>query len=75
MANLDLNFDIVGKITDADQDGILRAVGALDGVNSVRVDRATNKVLVSYTPGITNIQNIKEAIESQGVDVSDQGDA
>ena len=74
MANLDLNFDIVGKITNADQDGIMRAVGSLDGVNSVRVDLATNKVLVSYTPGIINIQNIKEAIESQGVDVADRGD-
>lgn len=74
MANLDLNFGIVGKITDADQDGIIRAVGALDGVNSVRVDLEANKVLVSYTPGIVNIQNIKEAIESQGVDVSDRGD-
>ena len=74
MANLDLNFDIVGKITDADQDDIMRAVGALDGVNSVRVDLGTNKVLVSYTPGIVNVQNIKEAIESQGVDVADQGD-
>ena len=74
MANLDQNFDIVGKITNADQDGILRAVGALDGVNSIKVDLETNKVLVSFTPGIINIQNIKEAIESQGVDVSDRGD-
>lgn len=74
MANLDLNFDIVGKITNADQDGIMKAVGALDGVNRVKVDREAKKVLVSYTPGIINIQNIKEAIESQGVDVSDQGD-
>lgn len=74
MANMDLNLDIVGKITNADQAGIIRAVGALDGVNEVKVDRDTNKVLVSYTPGIINIQNIKEAIESQGVDVSDRGD-
>ncbi|MGE5604221.1 MAG: heavy-metal-associated domain-containing protein [Bacteroidota bacterium] len=74
MANLDRNFDIIGKITNADQEGIMRAVGALDGVNSVKVDPATSKVSVSYTPGIINIQNIKEAIESQGVDVSDRGD-
>lgn len=74
MANLDQNFEIVGKITNADQDGIMRIVGALEGVNQVKVDRNANKVLVSYTPGIINIQNIKEAIESQGVDVSDRGD-
>lgn len=72
MANFDLNFDIVGKINNAD--GIVRAVGALEGVNSVMVDDEANKVMVSYTPGIINIQNIKEAIESQGVDVSDRGD-
>ena len=46
----------------------------MDGVNSIKVDLETNKVLVSFTPGIINIQNIKEAIESQGVDVSDRGD-
>ena len=74
MANLDQDFDIVGKITDAAQKGIMRAVGTLDGVDSVRVDLGANKVLVTYTPGIINIQNIKEAIESQGVDVSDRGD-
>ncbi len=74
MANLDQRFDIVGKITNADQDGIMRIVGALDGVNHVKVDPEAKKVLVSYTPGIVNIQNIKEAIESQGVDVSDRGD-
>lgn len=74
MANLDQNFDIVGKITNTVQNGIMRAVGALDGVDSVKVDFNANKVLVTYTPGIINIQNIKEAIESQGVDVSDRGD-
>jgi len=74
MANLDQSFDIVGTITNADQDGIMKAVRALDGVDSVKVDLSANKVLVTYTPGMVNIQKIKEAIESQGVDVSDRGD-
>lgn len=74
MANLDQSFDIVGKITSTDEDGIMRTVGALEGVNRVKVDPGAKKVLVSYTPGIVNIQNIKEAIESRGVDVSDRGD-
>lgn len=74
MANLDQSFDIVGKIDKADQMGIKVAVEALEGVNHVIIDPQSNKVLVSYTPGVVNIQNIKEAIESQGVDVSDRGD-
>jgi copper chaperone CopZ len=74
MANLDQSFDIVKDIKDADQERIKKAVGALDGVNHVKVVPQAGKVLVSYTPGIINIQNIKEAIESQGVDVSDRGD-
>lgn len=74
MANLDQNFNVVGKMNNADQENIERAVGALEGINDVKVDPGANKVLVSYTPGIINIQNIKEAIENQGVDVSDRGD-
>ncbi len=74
MANLDRSFDIVNIINSADQEGIKKAVAALEGVNCVKVDTGAKKVLVSYTPGIVNIQNIKEAIESQGVDVSDRGD-
>lgn len=74
MANLDQSFDIVKNINFTDQEGIRKAVGALEGVNSVKIDTGAKKILVSYTPGIVNIQNIKEAIESQGVDVSDRGD-
>ena len=72
MANLDQSFDIVKDIKDADQERIKKAVGALDGVNHVKVVPQAGKVLVSYTPGIINIQNIN--IESQVVDVSDRGD-
>lgn len=74
MANLDQSFDVVGKMDNVDQKNIEKTVGALEGINGVKADPGTNKVLVSYTPGIINIQNIKEAIESQGVDVSDRGD-
>jgi hypothetical protein len=74
MANLDRNFDIVGKLTMEQGKEIKEALGSIDGINHVTIHENDNKVTIGYTPGIINVQNIKEAIESQGLDVSDQGD-
>lgn len=74
MPNLDRSFDIVGAINNDRGEEIKRVVRELDGVNKVQIDFHENKVIVGYTPGIVNVQMIKEAIERLGVDVSDQGD-
>ncbi|NLY74199.1 MAG: heavy-metal-associated domain-containing protein [Firmicutes bacterium] len=74
MANLEQGFKIVGNLSEADREAVKKSVSALEGVNAVKFDPAAKKVLVGYTPGTVNIQNIKEAIESRGVDVSDRGD-
>jgi copper chaperone CopZ len=74
MANLDMSFDIVGTLNNDRGEEIKRAVRELDGVNKVQIDFHENKVIVGYTPGLVNVQMIKEVIEEQGVDVSDLGD-
>lgn len=74
MANLVRSFDIAGNITEEHEKKVTKTLQALNGVNHVNIIPAENKVMVGYTPGIINVQNIKEAIETQGLDVSDQGD-
>jgi len=74
MPNLDMNFDIVGTLNIDRGEEISRAVRELPGVNKVQIDYYDNKVMVGYSPGLINVQMIKEVIESKGVDVSDKGD-
>ena len=74
MANIERNFDIVGGINDSQQARVKKAIEDLDGVNHVKLTSGGEKVTVGYTPEMTNVQIIKEAIESQGLDVSDMGD-
>ncbi len=74
MANLDRGFEVIGSLSAERAEQIKQAVKKLDGVNQVRIDSGSNQVIVGYTPGIIAAQSIKETIESQGVDVSDQGD-
>jgi hypothetical protein len=74
MANLDRKFNLVGKVTAKQEREIRVALESKDGVNHVITNKNDKTLTVGYTPGITNVQNIKETIESQGVDVSDKGD-
>lgn len=74
MANLNMDFPIVGKIRNEQIANIKQALQELPGVQKVRVDSEQNHVSVDYTPGLVTIQRMKEAIESQGCDVSDRGD-
>lgn len=74
MPNLDQKFYITGDIDDTQKIGIQQVLGELDGVNHTKLNIKEKNVTVGYTPGIINIQQIKEAIESKGVDVSDKGD-
>jgi len=75
MANLNMNFDVVDPISPEKGERIRHALEQLEGINQVQIDFHENKVNVGYTPGMITVQSIKEAIESQGVDVSDRGDS
>jgi copper chaperone len=45
------------------------SVGKLNGVNSVKVNLDSGKVLVEYDPSGVTLDMIKEEIEEQGYDV------
>ncbi|HYH02108.1 MAG TPA: hypothetical protein VEC37_03330 [Bacillota bacterium] len=74
MANLDRSFDVVGQLNQQSQNQIKSVLTKLEGVNHVQFDTGDNKIIVGYTPGIVNVQILKETIENQGVDISDRGD-
>jgi len=74
MAHLNMNFDVVDPISPEKGERIKNALERLDGINQVEIDFHENKVNEGYTPGMITVQSIKEAIENQGVDVSDRGD-
>ncbi len=48
---------------------VKKAVGALNGVDSVIVDLETKKVIVEYDPDKVELDIIRGTIEDQGYDV------
>ena len=51
------------------ENSIKKAVGALEGVESVTVDLKGKKVAVEFDPGKVSVDGIKNTIEDQGYDV------
>jgi copper chaperone len=51
------------------ENSIKKAVGTLNGVESVNVDLITKKVSVEYDASKVSIETIKNSIEDQGYDV------
>ncbi len=51
------------------ENAVKKAVGALDGVNTVAVDLEGKKVTVEFDSAKVAVNNIKDAIEDQGYDV------
>jgi len=51
------------------ENAIKKAVGELQGVNSVLVDLKEKTVTVEYDSGKLSLDDIKNAIEDQGYDV------
>jgi copper chaperone len=51
------------------ENAIKKAVGALDGVNSVSVNLKGKTVTVEYNPSQATLDSIKNEIEDQGYDV------
>jgi len=69
MAKEIANLTVNGMSCSHCENSIRKAVGALDGVDSVRVDLKGKKVYVGYDPEKVNIDVITETIEDQGYDV------
>jgi len=51
------------------ENSVKKAVGALNGVDSVKVDLESKKVYVEYDPARVSLDAIEKAIEDQGYDV------
>ncbi len=51
------------------EDTIKKSVGALNGVEDVKVDLDTKKVIVEYDPDKVDLNTIKGTIEDRGYDV------
>ena len=63
------NLTVNGMSCSHCENSIKKAVGALNGVDSVRVDLKSKNVSVEYDPEKVNLGMIKETIEDQGYDV------
>lgn len=65
--NVDLNVE--GMSCGHCKASVEKAVSALDGVSKVDVDLAGKKVSITYNPGKTSPDVIKQAITGQGYEV------
>jgi copper chaperone len=69
MAKEIANLTVNGMSCSHCENSIKKSVGALNGVDSVRVDLKGKKVYVEYDSEKVNIDVITETIEDQGYDV------
>ena len=63
-------LNIVGMTCSACAAAIEKAIGKLDGVESVFVNIATNKARVSYDPSLISIFDLRQAVIDVGYDVA-----
>lgn len=69
MAKEILNITVNGMSCSHCESSVKKSVGALSGVDNVKVDLRCKKVTVEYDPDKVNPEMIKNAIEDQGYDV------
>lgn len=69
MANEVKTLNVEGMSCSHCENSVKKAVGALEGVESVVVDLGGKKVIVEFDVGKVSIDVIKDAIEDQGYDV------
>ena len=67
MENIVLNVE--GMSCSHCENAVKKAVGALEGVDSVAVDLAGKTATVEFDGGKVSLADIKNAIEEQGYDV------
>lgn len=62
-------LDVTGMSCGHCEHSVKTSVGALTGVNDVKVELKTGKVTVEYDPAKVDIKTIQDTIEDQGYDV------
>lgn len=62
-------FNVGGMSCSHCENAVKKAVGALDGVNSVEVSLENKTVAVDYDDSKVDLKDIKEAIDDQGYEV------
>ncbi len=68
----EITLQIVGMTCAACVAAVEKALERVEGVNSVVVSLATEKAYVKYDPKLVSIVDLREAVRSQGYDVSDE---
>ncbi|HEY8464886.1 MAG TPA: hypothetical protein VIM29_12915 [Bacillota bacterium] len=75
MPNLEQHFRIAGRqLNAAERQHLKEVLSNLEGINQVEFDPDINQIILNYTPGMVNVQILKTAIETLGIDLSDRGD-
>jgi copper ion binding protein len=69
MANEIVNLTVNGMSCSHCENSVKKAVGALKGVDNVKVDLKDKKVLVEFDKEKVSVDIIKDTIEDQGYDV------
>lgn len=69
MANEVKTLKVEGMSCSHCENSVKKAVGALEGVESVAVDLGGKRVTIEFDAGKVSVDVIKDAIEDQGYDV------
>jgi copper chaperone len=64
------SLTVLGMSCSHCEASVKKAVGSLDGVDTVNVDLDAKKVTVEFDPDKVKIKQIEAAIEDQGYDVA-----
>ncbi len=65
-------MNITGMTCASCANTVERRVGKLEGVQTANVNLATEKLVVEFDDGLTNLQNIKETIEKAGYGATEE---
>jgi copper chaperone len=63
------SLNVEGMSCSHCENSVKKAVGELNGVESVRVDLGAKKVIVEFDPERVSVETIRDTIEDQGYDV------
>ena len=69
MANEIKTLKVEGMSCSHCENAVKKAVGALNGVESVNIDLINKKVLVDFNPEKVSIETIKDTIVDQGYEI------
>jgi copper ion binding protein len=69
MADQFIELNVDGMSCEHCENAVKKAVGALNGVDNVKVSLHDNTVSVEFNPEKVTIEDIKNAIDDQGYEV------